>query len=53
MQRKVHWKFVLTAATTDENISGKGPGSHTYAVIQVEKILKKKIQDVVSPLAPK
>ena len=32
---------MLTAATTDEDINGEGPGSLTNAVIQVEKTLKK------------
>ena len=42
----------MTAATTDKDISSGSPSSLTNAVIQVEKILKRKIQDV-SPLAPK
>lgn len=50
---KVEWKFVLTAATTDQEINGQGPGSLTNAVIQVEKILKVKIQDVESPSGPR
>ena len=49
---KVHWSFVLTAGTTDDDIYKQGPGSLTNVVIQVEKILKVTIQDVVSPLAP-
>ena len=50
---KVDWKFVLTAGTTDDNIFKKGPGCLTAAVIQVEKMLGVKIQDVHSPLAPR
>ena len=49
---KVTWTFVLTAATTDDEIVKQGPGSLTNAVIQVEEMLKVKIQDVVSPLGP-
>ena len=43
---------MLTAATTDEDINGEGPGSLTNAVIQVEKTLKKNL-NVESPLAPR
>ena len=41
---KVHWKFVLTAATTDKDISGKGPGSLTNAVIQVETFSRRRFK---------
>ena len=50
---KVQWTFNITADTTDEEIAGQGPGSLTNAVIQVEKMLNRKIQDVVSPMGPR
>ena len=50
---KVSWTFDITAVTTDEEIAKQGPGSLTNAVIQVEKMLNKKIQDVVSPMGPR
>ena len=50
---KVSWTFNITAATTDDEIAGQGPGSLTNAVIQVEKMLNRKIQDVVSPMGPR
>ena len=50
---KVHWDFVLTAATADSEIATQGPGSLTNAVIKVEKMLNKKIQNVASPLGPR
>ena len=34
---KVHWTFVITAASTDDEINVEGPGGLTNAVIQVEK----------------
>ena len=43
-QRKVHWKFVLAAATTDKDISGEGPGSLTNAVIQMEKFSRRRFK---------
>ena len=49
----VDWKFVLTAATTDNKIHAKVPGCLTNAVIQVEKILKIKVQDITSLLGPR
>ena len=50
---KVHWDFALTAVTTDDEIAKQGPGSLTNAVIQVEKMLGVKIQDVANPLGPR
>ena len=43
---KVQWKFAITAATTDSKIDGDGLGSLNNAVIQLEKMLKVKIQKV-------
>ena len=49
---KVQWKIAITAVTTDAEINSQGPGSLTNAVIQVKKLINKKIQDMNSTLAP-
>ena len=47
------WKFILTRDMTDSQIFKQGLGGLTNTVIQAEKVLKHKVQDVNSPLGPR
>ena len=46
-------EIFLRGDTTNVKIHKQGLGSLTHAVIQVEKILKNKVQDASSPLGPR
>ena len=52
-REKVQWKLILTAVTTDDKINAKGPGRLTNALIQVEKIFRRKFRTWLVHWRPK